>query len=150
MSALFAFLHHIAAFLLFATLLAEFILTRDGVDLRAAERVLRVDAIFGASAGLVLIIGILRVIYFEKGSDYYLHSVPFIAKMVLFVIVGLLSIYPTKKFLSWRPAVKQGQAPAIDAATLKTLRTVLHLELAAVALIILMAAMMARGIGMIE
>jgi uncharacterized membrane protein len=46
--------------------------------------------------------------------------------------------------------VKQGKAPAVDAGTLRTLRTVLHVELTGVVVLILMAAMMARGVGMIE
>jgi putative membrane protein len=150
MSAFLAFLHHIAAFMVFATMFVEFILLKGEIDLRTAQRLLRVDAMFGMSAGLVVVVGILRVVWFEKGADYYLHSVPFILKMALFVIVGLVSIYPTVKFMSWRPALKQGQAPAVDAATLRTLRNALHAELVGVFLLILMAAMMARGIWMFE
>jgi len=52
--------------------------------------------------------------------------------------------------MAWRPAVKQGQPPVVDAGTLRTLRRVLHIELAGVALLILMAAMMARGVWMVE
>ena len=150
MSTLFAFLHHIAAFMLFATLVVEFVLVKDELTLRTAQRLLKIDAAFGISAGVVLVVGILRVIFFEKGADYYVHSVPFIAKVSLFVIVGLLSIYPTVKYMSWRPAVRQGQVPVVDAGTLRTLRRVLHIELAGVAILILMAAMMARGVWMVE
>jgi putative membrane protein len=150
MSALFAFLHHIAAFVLFAAMVIEFILLKDEMTLANARRLLRIDAIFGISAGIVLVVGILRVMFFEKGVDYYTHSVPFMAKITLFVAIGLLSIYPTVRFMSWRPAVKQGKAPAVDAGTLRTLRTVLHVELTGVVVLILMAAMMARGVGMIE
>ena len=150
MSTLFAFLHHIAAFMLFATLVVEFVLVKDELTLRTAQRLLKIDAAFGISAGVVLVVGILRVIFFEKGADYYVHSVPFIAKVSLFVIVGLLSIYPTVKYMSWRPAVRQGQVPVVDAGTLRTLRRVLHVELAGVAILILMAAMMARGVWMVE
>ncbi|HYS13247.1 MAG TPA: DUF2214 family protein [Burkholderiaceae bacterium] len=150
MSTLFAFLHHIAAFMLFAALVVEFVLIKDEITLRTAQRLLRIDAAFGISAGVVLVVGILRVVFFEKGTDYYLHSLPFFVKISLFVIVGLLSIYPTVKFMAWRPAVKQGQPPVVDAGTLRTLRRVLHIELAGVALLILMAAMMARGVWMVE
>ena len=150
MNALFAFLHHIAAFVLFAAMVIEFILLKDDMTLANARRLLRTDAVFGISAGIVLVVGILRVIYFEKGVDYYMHSVPFMAKITLFVAIGLLSIYPTVRFMAWRPAVKQGKAPAVDARTLRRLRTVLHVELTGVVVLILMAAMMARGIGMIE
>jgi putative membrane protein len=150
MSAFFAFLHHIAAFVLFAALVLEFMLIKDELTLHNARRLLRVDSIFGLSAGIVLVIGILRVIYFEKGFDYYVHSVPFITKFSLFVLIGLLSIFPTVRFMSWRPAVRQGKAPTVDASTLRKVRTVLHVELAGMVVLILMAAMMARGIGMIE
>lgn len=150
MSALFAFLHHVAAFVLFAALVLEFILIKDEITLHNARRLLKVDSIFGLSASVVLVIGILRAIYFEKGFDYYIHSVPFIAKFALFVVVGLLSIYPTARFMSWRPVLRQGKAPAVDSDTLRRLRTVLHVELAGVLVLILMAAMMARGIGMFE
>ena len=62
----------------------------------------------------------------------------------------MLSIYPTLKFMSWRPAIKQGQVPTVDAGTLRTIRSFLHAELAGVVVLILMAAVMARGIGMVE
>ena len=150
MSAFFAFLHHIAAFGVVAALMIEFVLIKGEINLRNAQILLRADSIFGVLGPVVLVIGILRVIYFEKGSDYYLHSGPFIAKIVVFLTVGLLSLYPKGEFTSWRAAINQGQAPAIDAATLKTLRLVLHLELVGVTVLILMAAMMARGIGMFE
>jgi len=34
----------------------------------------------GAAAGGVLVVGLLRVFFFEKGAGYYLHSEPFIAR----------------------------------------------------------------------
>ena len=150
MSTLFAFLHHIAAFVLFSAIIVEFVVIRDELTVRTAQRLIKTDAVVGISAAAVLVIGILRVIFFEKGVDYYLHSVPFYAKMALFVAIALVSIYPTVTFLAWRPAIRQGQAPVVDAATLRTIRTVLHVELTGVVVLILMAAMMARGIWMIE
>jgi uncharacterized membrane protein len=97
--------------------------------------------------GAVLAIGFLRVIYFEKGATYYFHSAPFIAKLSLFAIIGLVSIYPTVEFLSWRKAVKQGQIPIVSARKLESIRTIIHLEVAGVVFIILCAALMAKGVG---
>lgn len=34
---------------------------------------------------------VLRVFFFEKGAACYFHSVPFVAKLSLFVIVALLA-----------------------------------------------------------
>jgi putative membrane protein len=97
----------------------------------------------------VLVVGLLRVCYFEKGGTYYGHSVPFMAKFALFVIVGLLSIYPTVEFLSWRKALQRGEPPAIPAGKMQRVRLLIHVELAAVVAILLCAALMARGIGMV-
>ena len=70
------------------------------VPLRGEPTVERVRQIRFAD----FVLGMLRVRFFDKGADYYLHSIPFIAKVSLFVIVALLSIYPTLQFLSWKAA----------------------------------------------
>ena len=147
MSAAFAFLHHLAAFALASALVVEFVLIRSELTVRNARALLSIDAVYGAAAGTILVVGFLRVFFFEKGAAYYFHSAPFIAKLSLFAIVGLLSIYPTRQFLSWRSALRQGVAPSLEAAKVRTLRTVIHWELAALVIIALCAALMARGIG---
>lgn len=147
MSALFAFLHHLAAFALVAALALEFVLIKGEIDARTARRLQLTDMVFGLSSGVVLVVGLLRVFYVEKGASYYLHSAPFIAKLVLFLAVGLLSIVPTMEFLSWRKSLQQGQAPNLDAGKLRKLRAVMHLELVGIVLILLCAALAARGVG---
>ncbi|MGA7518132.1 MAG: DUF2214 family protein [Pseudolabrys sp.] len=52
---------------------------------------------------------------------------------------------PTLEFLSWRKPVKAGEIPAVSARKLRFIRSVIHGELAAVVIILLCAAMMARG-----
>ena len=147
MAAFLAFLHHVAAFALVAALAVEFVLIRDALTLTSARKIVRADMVFGLSAGVVLAVGLLRVFYFEKGAAYYFLSAPFLAKLALFAAIGLLSIYPTVEFLSWRKSLKQGQVPVVDPGKLRTLRSVMHWELAGVALLLLFAALMARGIG---
>ena len=147
MSAAFAFFHHAAAFTLVAAVAIEFVLLRDPLTLERAHRLQVVDAVLGVSAGVVLAVGLLRVFYFEKGAAYYFHNHAFLAKLALFVIVALLSIYPTMVFLSWGKALRQGQVPVLSAQQARRLRSLIHWELAGIALLILCAALMARGIG---
>jgi putative membrane protein len=147
MNSLLAFLHHIAAFVLFTALFIELVLIKGDLTLWSARKLLLYDLIFGISAGIVLIIGFLRVAYFEKGAYYYFHSVPFIAKISLFAIAGVVSIYPTMEFLSWRAALKRGEVPTLTAGTRRRLASLIHGELTAIALIILCAVLMARGVG---
>jgi putative membrane protein len=150
MAALFAFLHHIAAFALVAALAVEFVLIRTAPTLENARRIMIADLIFGVAAGVILVVGLARVFHFEKGATYYFHTWSFIAKLTLFVLVGLISIIPTREFLSWRAAVRQGQAPVVSSERLRSLRTIIHAELAGVTLIILCAALMAKGIGLMN
>jgi putative membrane protein len=88
MVSLFAFLHHLAAFTLVASLAVEFVLVKGELTVASARKLQVTDLIFGMSAAAVLIVGFSRVFYFEKGAFYYFHSVPFVAKFSLFAVVG--------------------------------------------------------------
>jgi len=145
MTTLFAFLHHLAAFTLVGALAVEFVLLRGELTLSSARRLAITDAVLGAAAGILFVVGLCRVFFFEKGATYYFHNHAFLTKLSLFVIIGLLSIIPTVEFLSWRKAVKQGQVPVVSEARLKRARMIVHVELAAIVVILLCAAIMARG-----
>jgi putative membrane protein len=145
MSTLFAFLHHLAAFTLVSAIAIEFVLIRQEVTRANAIRLLVTDAVLGASATLLLIVGLLRVFYFEKGAAYYFSSHAFIAKLSVFIVVGVLSAIPTIEFMSWRKVLQAGQAPAPSERKITMIRKLLHGELIGVAIILLCAAIMARG-----
>jgi len=147
MSSLFAFLHHVAAFAFVAALAIELVLIREELTLKTAHKLPLIDLAAGISAGVVLIVGAVRVMYFEKGADYYLHSAPFIAKIALFVIIALLSIFPTIEFLTWLKPLGQGQLPVVSEQKQRLLRAIIHAELGLVVLLILCATLMARGVG---
>ena len=148
MAALFAFLHHLSAFTLVASLAVEMVVIGGELTLEAARKLRLADLAYGLSAGLLLIVGLARVFHFEKGATYYFHTWTFIAKLALFVTIGLVSIIPTVEFLSWRRSVALGKPPAVSATKVRMLRSIIHLELAGVVLILLFAAMMAKGIGL--
>ena len=148
MAALFAFLHHLAAFTLVASLAVEMVVIGGELTLEAARKLRLADLAYGISAGLLLIVGLARVFHFEKGATYYFHTWTFIAKLALFVTIGLVSIIPTVEFLSWRRSVALGKPPAVSATRVRMLRSIIHLELAGVVLILLFAAMMAKGVGL--
>jgi putative membrane protein len=145
MTTLFAFLHHLCAFTVVAAVAIELVLIRSELTLSSARRLLATDLVLGVAAGALFVIGLLRVFFFEKGPGYYFHSDAFLTKFSLFVVVGLLSITPTMEFLSWRGALKAGQVPSIDARKLRLVTAVIHGELLAIAIILLCAAIMARG-----
>jgi len=145
MSTLFAFLHHLCAFTLVSAVAIEFALIRGELTPASARRLQVTDLVLGVAAGALLVVGLLRVFFFEKGAGYYFHSHAFLTKFSLFIVIGLLSIIPTVEFLSWRGALKAGQVPAIGARKLKLVTAVIHSELLAIVIILLCAAIMARG-----
>ncbi|HWV63327.1 MAG TPA: DUF2214 family protein [Oxalicibacterium sp.] len=147
MNVLVAFLHHLCFVAIMLLLSFEMLLLKQPLTLTSARKIMRYDAIYGAFAGAVLIVGALRVMYFEKGPLYYMHSTPFMAKMALFVAVGLISIYPTLTFLKWGKSLKQGIVPELGDAQGRRLRILIHVELTLLLLMMLCAAMMAKGIG---
>lgn len=145
MTVTFAFLHHLAAFALVAAVAIEFLLIRQPVTVDSARRLIAVDAVLGTSAGVLLVVGLLRVFFFEKGYVYYFTSHAFLTKLVLFVLIAIASIVPTMEFLRWRKAVKAGQVPAVDPRKIGRIRSILHWELAGIVLILFFAAWMAKG-----
>ena len=140
-----AFLHHLAAFTLVAAIAVEFVLLKGELTLWSARRLQVADMVLGIAATVLLLVGLARVFWFEKGAAYYFHNHAFLTKFSLFIIVALLSIVPTVEFLSWRKAVKAGAVPVVAIAKLKRVRMIVHIELAAIVLILLCAAIMAKG-----
>ena len=149
MTTFLAFLHHLFAFTLVSALAIEFILIgqarSEALSLSIARRLLATDAVLGVSATLLLIVGLLRVFYFEKGAAYYFHSHAFLTKFSLFILVAIASAVPTLEFLSWRRALREGRVPVVNLKKMRSVRMIIHAELAAVVVILLCAAIMARG-----
>jgi putative membrane protein len=141
-----AFIHHLAAFVVVGALMVELVVLRNDLTIQSARSVLRMDMAYGIAALVLLAVGFMRVFYTEKGSMYYFASGPFLVKLTLFIAVGLLSIYPTLKFMGWRKALREQRAPDFDGGTRRKVRMLIHVELTLIFVIILMAVMMARGI----
>lgn len=145
-SAVTAYLHYLGFMLAFGALVVESLTLKKDLSVQEAWRVVIADAVYGLSATLILITGILRVLYFGKGSDYYLNSPVFYTKVGLFVIVSLLSLYPTFSFVSWVKRLRDGKQPDLALPQVQRLSWLIRGELVGFGLIPLLAAMLARGI----
>lgn len=142
-----SWLHFVLAFILVGAIVAEAFLLRLPVDGRVARLLLRIDLFYGVSAVLIILAGISRVIWGAKGWAYYQDQPFFWAKMATFGLIGLLSIAPTRTFIRW---AKQAGANANFAAPdveVKRVRRLVVMETHLVALLVLFATLMARGIG---
>ncbi len=139
-----AWLHFLAAFTLAGALFAQMVLLSMGPDRTMVRRMARLDAIYGVSAALVLIGGVLRVAYGARGAAFYMENPFFHLKITLFLVAALLSIWPTIMFFKWRAAAKADPDWQPAAAQVKRARMITHIELTLIALIILAAGLMTR------
>jgi putative membrane protein len=139
-----AWIHYVAVMLLMASLLGEHVLLKQELTAAEARAVQRLDIIYGGSAALLLVTGIMRI-YLEKGVAYYMQSGAFHALLGMFVVVALLSIYPTVVFLRWRAATRAGRGQQLEPGQLKTLQMVLRLEMTLMLVAPFFATWMAHG-----
>ena len=142
-----AVLHHWLVFSIAALLAAEFALVRPGISRRYLKLLGRIDSFYGVLAGAIVIVGAARVYFGLKGWEYYIYNHVFWAKMGAFVIVGLLSVPPTLRFIRWNRAAAAEADYAVPDAEISAMRRYLWLETLVLALVIIFAAMMARGYG---
>ncbi|HVW73133.1 MAG TPA: DUF2214 family protein [Rhizomicrobium sp.] len=139
-----AILHHLAIVTLIVLLAFEFALLRPGITPDNLRRITNADAGYGAAAGLVVVIGVSRVIWGAKGADFYLSNPWFWAKMASFVCIGLLSVPPTLALLKWRRAARLDASFQPADGEVARLRRFVHAQVGFLALVVAFAAAMAR------
>ena len=139
--------HHVAAFAVLATLAAEWALLRPGLAAADAGRIRQIDAIYGAAAGAVLVIGIGRLFGGIIDESYYASNIFFWAKMSVFAAIGLISIGPTRRFGRWQRAAAERSAWVAPPEEVALTQRAITAELALFPLIPACAALMARGFG---
>ena len=146
LDAILAYLHFMAIFGLFATLMYEVVLLRPSPAALDIEALALTDRKFGIQAGVVLVTGALRVAFGAKGAAFYLHNPVFHLKIGLFVLAALVSIAPTIAFLRWRKARRADPSWRVPEPEWRRAKKLVRLEMVLIALIPLAAVIMARGL----
>ena len=145
---LLACLHHLVVFTLLAIPVAELVLLRGHVGATRIRHAARLDALYGALAMLILAIGFGRVFHGAKGSAFYLHNPVFWTKLAFFAAVGATSAVPTIRLLRWKKAAARDAQFVVPERDVASTRAWLKAELALFVPIPLLAAAMARGVGL--
>jgi putative membrane protein len=147
LEALLAYFHILAILTLVVFIASEAALCRpEWMSPTIVDRLVTVDRIYGIAAGAVLVTGLLRIYLGMKGSGYYWGNWLLHLKLGLFVVVGLISILPTIRFIRWKKAVRAGGAlPTADAV--RATRKLVMLQAHIIPLIPLAAVFLARGFG---
>ncbi len=145
LDALLAWLHFLCIFTLVGALVAELVLYRREMSLVRLTQLQRIDSLYGISAGLVVISGVLRVTLGLKGASFYMHSPIFWTKMGLFLVVAFLSIPPTIHYLRLKRRVNAAGAVTVPDGPYRNMWALLTGEAVLLACIPLLATLLTHG-----
>ncbi len=137
------YLHFVSIFTIVSTLVAEHLMLKREMTRTEIAKLARIDAVYGFAALTLLCAGLtLWLGGIGKPAVYYSKNWIFHTKITLFVIVGLLSIYPTVFF------TKQRRGDPSEVITVPgRVFWMLRFELLLLFVIPLLAGLMARGVG---
>ena len=145
-SASVAYLHYLSFMICFGALIYERISLKTNPSKDQAISMIIADIIYGVAGITLLISGIYRVIKFGQGADFYTENPVFWIKIIIFALVGSLSLYPTITYILWAIPISKGNLPNVNSNLVSRLRLILNIELIGFSLIPLFATLMARGV----
>lgn len=147
LEAILAYLHLLAILTMVVFIASEAALCRvQWLNAAVVERLARVDLIYGIAAVTVLATGVARTWWGVKGTAWYWTHPLLHVKLLLFVVIGVLSIFPTLRFIRWRKQLRASGALPPAAEIAKT-RKLVMIQAHLLALIPLAAVLLARGFG---
>lgn len=137
------YLHFIAVFAIVGAIFAEQFLISDSMSRKEIKRISKIDAIYGIGALLVLIAGLLLWFAVGKPAQYYSRNWLFHSKLTMFVVLGLLSVYPSIFFLKNR----KGDDLDTMISVPKSVILLLRLELIIIIVMPILATYLSLGFG---
>lgn len=145
--AILAYLHLLAILTMVVFISSEAALCRvQWLNAAVVERLAKVDRVYGIAAIMVLATGVARTVWGVKGTSWYWTNPLLHMKLTLFIIVGVISIFPTLTYFRWRKALRATGALPTEADIRKT-RKLVMVQAHLIALIPLVAVFLARGFG---
>ncbi|HEY2255484.1 MAG TPA: DUF2214 family protein [Variovorax sp.] len=147
LEAILAYLHILAILTLVVFIASEAALCRvEWLNAAVVERLAKVDMVYGIAAIAVLATGVARTWWGVKGTTWYWTNSLLHVKLTLFIIVGLISIFPTLSYSRWRKALRSSGTLPPESEVRKT-RKLVMIQAHIIALIPLAAVFLARGFG---
>lgn len=139
---------HIAAILMVTVFLASqaALLRPEWLNAAVAQRLVKVDLVYGIAALLLLATGLARTAWGVKSFGWYWSQPLLHLKVTLFVVIGLMSIVPTLRYRRWVKALQAGHGLP-DAAAVRSTRRLVMWEAHLLVLIPIAAVCLARGVG---
>lgn len=136
------YLHILAILVLVSTLVVEHVLLKPIMSYQDVKKIARIDGVYGLSAVVVLITGLTLWLAVGKHSQFYTLNPVFHAKLAMFVLIALISLYPTLFFLRARHHYQH------EVAIPQKVSWCIRAELLLLVFMPLLAVLMAQGYGL--
>ncbi len=149
-SALVAYVHYLGIILCFGALTFERIILKINLSKNETISIIIADVIYGIAGLAILITGILRVKYYGQGGEFYTSNPIFWVKVSLYIVIGLISLYPTTTYILWAIPLSKNKLPIISENLVKRFNLIIMTELVGFAVIPFFATLMSRGIGLVQ
>jgi putative membrane protein len=109
------------------------------------ERLVRLDVIYGVTALVLLLTGLVRVVWGIKGMSWYLSQPLLHLKVMLFVVMVLLSIGTTLSLRRWRRHLRATGALPETREVVERVRRLVMVQSHVLPVVAVIAVFWARG-----
>ena len=142
------YLHFISILLVYAAVFAEFIMLSRTLSRKRLSFLAKIDGIYGMASIFVVGAGMAMWFGFDVGlgfkpTAWYMENPLFHLKYGLFVLVGILSIWPSIFFMHQRKGDQQEEIKIPN-----HIRTIVRIELIILSIIPMLAVLAAAGISL--
>ena len=135
------YIHFIGIILLSSSLVSEHLLIRPSLDKASFKRLAIIDSIYGLSAVITLVAGLLLWFAVGKPASFYTSNPVFHIKMTLFIVIGIISIFPTLFFRKNRKSIDN------EIAMPKYIVLLIRIQLTGLIIMPLLGVFVGRGVG---
>ncbi|MTI20889.1 DUF2214 family protein [Fulvivirga sp. RKSG066] len=137
------YIHFLGIMIVFAMVVVEFVLIQKQVSRKLVKKLFVIDGIYGLSSLIVVAAGLYLWFGTGKPEAYYNQNGLFHAKVGLFVLVGILSLWPTVFYF------KNRKGASDDVITIPSrIKKIVLVELVLLIIIPVLATLMAQGVGL--
>jgi putative membrane protein len=136
------YLHFVSIFILVAAVLGQHLILRGSITRALVGKAQKLDIAYAIAVVVVLATGLLQWFVVGKPADFYSSNPVFHTKLTLFLVIGLVSIYPSV-YLGKNRKGDPDELVTIPKGIIWSVRV----ELFILFLMPLLATLMARGIG---
>lgn len=143
------YLHFIGIMLMMSALFTEYMLIKSQLVKDRIRLLTVVDLVFGISAAIVIVSGLLRWFLVDaKGAGYFNTQPFFHIKLTLFVLMIVLSIFPSRKFHSWKRMSRKDDQFEPSAKEVRKQLLIIRIEMTLMLIIPILAVLVNQGIRM--